>query len=193
MTESAMAGRRVVIVGSAPGVHVPPARPDDLVVGANGGARHAARQGRRVDILSTTSHLFRPDGATRSEQYTRRQLVGMRFAATWVDERNGRFYPAGTGIFPGRIRRVSRRCRSWIVSRASGRDLWVSTGVFAACLAIVSGATEIVLVGISLAPGHAGLVADTDSRHHVTEDASCLRAISSSVDLEPRLRRAIAA
>jgi hypothetical protein len=192
--EPMLHGRPCLIVGSAPGVRVPAASAgvSQVVIGANAGAAVAQRQGRRVQLLATTSHLFRTAGASRSELHTRRRLKGMRFDVTWVDEKNGRWSHQSSGIEPGRIRRVSQRLRSHIVKTACGRELWVSTGVFAACLAVASGASSVELVGVSLMNGHHGMANDSDPRFHVAEDAACLRALSDSVHLPEDLRRAVA-
>lgn len=179
LTEPLCAGRRCVVVGSAPDLVLPDAMSHDVVVAANGGAAIARDAGRVVHVFVTTSHLFR-DGASEQEMTTRSMLRGLCVMTTWVDEKNGPWTGpqiGESGMSPGWLRRVTPEARSLIVSAACGVDLWVSTGIFAACLAIASDAKEVILCGISMSRGHLGMPNDHSPRYHVFEDTACLTAL----------------
>ena len=67
--------------------------------------------------------------------------------------------------------------RKLIVQGACGLDLWVSTGTFAICLAVYSGAKTVRTNGISLQDGHTGVSEDNATRMHIDEDRQCLNAL----------------
>ena len=169
-------GRHVIVVGSAPGAVLPPYQDREVVIGANGGAAVARQLGRMVDVLVTTSHLFRRD-ASASEWFTQQSLSGLRVASMWVDIKNGPML-SSFEVIGDRIQTVNPIQRSRIVRDACGSDLWVSTGLFAICLALVSGALSVEIAGISLHAGHAGQPRDRSPRHHVAEDSECLHLFS---------------
>lgn len=177
-------GRRCVVVGSAPGVRLPEHREGDCYVAANGAARVLHDHLRPVDVLCTTAYLFRLPPVTKAEEATINSLFALsRVGSVWVDTTAGPaeavvsalgrlgiqwdtawgFNPPGT--------------RERVVAGIVGSELRVSTGIFAACLAIASGASEVVLCGISLEPGHEGMPWDEAPRDHVTEDRQALAAL----------------
>lgn len=196
MIEPLCKGRRCLVVGSAPGVALPEPVAGELVMGANGGAAIARDAGRTVDVLLTTAHLFR---ATPSpvEAATIESLRGLEFRSVWVDTRNGPGLRAAWGLNAigsrgDRLVQVSPGDRSSVVLGAIGADIWVSTGVWAACLAMVSGALEVELAGVSLARGHEGMPDDTAPRDHVVEDAQALYLlVERGVRVPANLREAV--
>lgn len=174
---------RCIIVGSAPGVTLPEPLPGDVVLGANGGAAIARDAGREVHVLCTTTFLFRPDCA-RAEFATLEALRGLSVQSIWVDEQHG---PASflerkleaLRIGYERMQGVSPEARRSLVAAAVGEPIRVSTGVFAACLAVASGASGIVVCGIDpWVAGHEGMPWDEARRDHVLEDARALEAIA---------------
>lgn len=188
LRESACAGRRCVVVGSAPGVRLPEATAGDVVLAANGGAGVAKRHGRPVDVLLTTAYLFRAE-ITRQELATLEAMRGVEAGTLWVDEKSG---PAAhlegkcrvLGIGYGALRPVSPAARVEVCRVAIGVDRRISTGVWAACLALASGAARVVLCGISLDPGHDGMPWDDAPRDHVVEDGEALRFLLARGDVE---------
>jgi hypothetical protein len=152
-------------------------------MGANGGAALAYQAGREVDVLLTTAFLFRSD-ATRQEVQTRESLRGLRVESVWVDEKCGTAAQVARelrqlGVGYKRIRGVpshNRNAITWEVITELTFP-WVSTGVWAACLALASGASSVELVGVSLDGGHSGMEWDRAPRYHANEDAACLRAL----------------
>ena len=178
LVEPICRGRRCIVVGSAPNLVMPTARISDVVIGANGGASLARRP---VDVLATTSYLFRANGSTRAERETKELMRGLNVVSIWVDEKTGPATPAidqlkELGCTWRHLYRVSPKARESVVVAATGQahSHWVSTGVWAACLAVVSGATSVIVVGVSLAPGHIGMSWDRAPRHHADEDGITL-------------------
>lgn len=184
--ETRCTGRRCIIVGSAPGVRLPEHQEGDCYVAANGGARIAHDAGRPVDVLCTTVYLFRPSPVTRAEEATIQSLFALsRVGSVWIDTTAG---PAENVIFGLGTLGIEWQTacalnppetRERIVAGIVGSEFRVSTGVFAACLAIASGASEVVLCGISLGPGHGGMPWDNARRDHVVEDRAALAVLLS--------------
>lgn len=177
---SACRGNRCLVVGSAPGATLPDADDYDTVIGANGGAslyRH------RVEVLATTSHLFRRGAVAKTEAATRQLLRGLRVVWLWVDTRNGPLEVATDGL-----RRLGVEwsddsafdppARAEVVVAAIDKDLWVSTGVWSACAAIAGGASHVAVTGVGLGLGHATMPWDASPRHHVAEDREAIGALA---------------
>lgn len=186
LLEPRCTGRRTVIVGSAPGVRLPEHREGDCYVAANGAARIVHDAGRPVDVFCTTAYLFRPSPVTRAEAETLRSLFALsRVGSVWIDTTAG-----PPNLISDGLRKLGieweivyalnpPETRERIVAGIVGSELRVSTGVFAACLAVASGASEVVLCGISLSAGHAGMPWDEARRDHVEEDRAALAALLS--------------
>jgi hypothetical protein len=187
-TEDLCKGKTCLVVGSAPSFAMPKA-PYDVCIVANGAA--ALVDG---DVLVTTSHLFR-DGCTELEMSTRERMANRHFASVWLDIKCGNADVASRamqdryGITWDSISFVDETRRVDVVRAACGKALWVSSGVWAACLAAVSLARIVRVVGVSLSMGHHG-ESDSSPRHHVNEDRECLRRLSAGiVSIDDGLRR----
>ncbi len=177
-------GKVVSVVGSAPSVVV---RPSAVIIAANGGAYVARDCGQQVDVLATTAHFC--GRSSRQQRETIDRWHGLRVRQVWADLTDGplervRATLADADVDYDTLIGVSKAERNAIVQVACGealgagpRDQRVSTGVFAACLAFAGGAAAVVLAGISLQGGHAGLAWDTAERPHVPADTACLTAL----------------
>lgn len=181
------------VIGSAKGVEVPSVSPGMVVIGANGGASIARNAGLRVDVLCTTSYLFRK-GRSESEQCTVDSMRGLHVRALYLDVQCG--YMPGLDEFDIRADMtniVPQACRRSVTESACGAPYWVSTGVWAVCLAAVSGARSITVRGVSLTQGHSNIPdkIDTVHRDHVDADAACLRSITADLRLTDALARAL--
>ncbi len=186
LTEPACRGRKCLVVGSSPRVR------EDLIghsgvdraviIGVNGGGRIALDMIGRLDVLVTTSHLFQ--GRLPHERETVDSIKGIYAGALWVDEKSGRFDAGMSGLTYGRITRIDRISRDWVVFRSSGFGSpvdrradgdsiaplnWVSSGVWAICLAKLSGASDIKVAGISSQNGHYG-IGGSHTRGHLDQD-----------------------
>jgi hypothetical protein len=188
LREAACVGRRCVVVGSAPGVRLPAVEAGDMVMAANGGAGVAKRQNRPVHALLTTAHLFRAE-ATRQELATLEAMRGVTVGSLWVDEQSGPAAHIGAkcrvlGIGYDVLQPVEPAARARVCRVAIGVERRISTGVWAACLALASGASSVVLCGISLDSGHDGMPWDTSPRDHVVEDGEALRFLLARGNVE---------
>ena len=171
-----------LIVGSAPTLSIPEGD-FGCILGANGGAAIAIQHGLEVDILATTTYLFRPRPSD-PELATLDLMRGLSIKHIWADEKGGPKTVAWDGceryaIRFQRMEGVSNERRAEVVQVATGLSLWVSPGVWAACLAVASGAASVTICGISLKPGHYGQDGEVSHRFHVDEDTHCLRALRS--------------
>ena len=107
---------------------------DYCIIGANGGAAIARDMGFDVDILATTSHLFR-ENATPMERKTVKMIRGMYVEHVFVDEKNGAL---DLDLFPVSsvyMHHINEGQRESLVEEVTGKKLWVSTGLWALCLA----------------------------------------------------------
>jgi hypothetical protein len=160
----------------------------EVILGANGAAAVVD-----ADVLVTTSYLFRDEPSSR-ESATRNSLAYRQFHSIWLDTKcepgfGAADLIASDGIGFTRLAALSNAERAKMVEHACGRDLWVSTGVWAICIAAVSNAARINVTGVSLSNGHYG-EDDNSERHHVNEDRECLRLLTarhSKIHLEPEL------
>jgi len=153
------------------------------MIGANGGAGLAGG----VDILCTTAHLFRPR-RTDQENATLRLLTELNFRSVWIDTKNGPAAAVENGLYLRRsswmrMYSVPPAARDEVVHHACGEALWVSTGVWALCLALASGAASVITAGISLDQGHEGMPWDEAPRGHRTEDQECLRLLKGRYEV----------
>jgi hypothetical protein len=180
MIERLCTGRRCLVVGSAPGVVVPPYQGGDITLAANGGAGIVQAAGRVVHVLLTTSYLFRPN-PSRQELETIRSMRKLTVESVWVDTKTGPVSQAIQGLqLLGCtweiLHAVNPVDRHQVVEVATGAPGWVSTGVWGVCLAVASGASEVLTAGITPHQvGHAGMPWDSARRDHVPQDAEALR------------------
>lgn len=188
LTEDLCKSKTCLVVGSAPNFAMPKA-PYDVYIVANGAA--ALVDG---DILVTTSHLFR-DGCTSQESSTRKSMAGRSFTSVWLDTKCGngelaeRVMQDRYNITWSEIKFVDESGRMEVVRSACGQALWVSSGVWAVCLAVVSSARIVCVAGVSLSHGHYSRTDDC-VRHHVNEDRECLRRLcSGNIIVNDGLRR----
>lgn len=188
ITEDLCKGKTCLVVGSAPNFSMPKT-PYGVCIVANGAA--ALVDG---DVLVTTSHLFR-DGCTDLEISTRECMANRHFASVWLDIKCGnadvvsRAMRDRYGITWEKISFVDEISRIGVVHAACGKALWVSSGVWAVCFAIVSLASIVRVVGVSLSMGHHG-ESEHSPRHHVNEDRECLRRLPAGVvSIDDGLRR----
>jgi len=160
--------RECLVVGSAPCVvddierlaYGAKLSSEMLVIGANGGAKIIYNQIGRCDVLATTSHLFQQ--RLPHERDTVKQLEGLEFQSVWVDTKSGSCQLP----FEVTPHYVSPGYRSRVIDIACGLTEWVSTGVWALCLAKVSGAARLLYAGI--APhinGHYGMMNNAGRDH----------------------------
>lgn len=160
-----------LVVGSAPCViddlgRLASMSDDTVIIGANGGARIAYDYFGRCDVLCTTSHLYQ--ARLDHERITVGKLSNLILHSIYVDVKSG--YDGIQNLpISHRIRFVTDRQRRKIVQQACDIDVWVSTGVFAVCLAKVSGADYTLTAGISFSDGHYG-IEDNHPRMHVEAD-----------------------
>lgn len=181
-----LAGRRCIIVGSAPGLRLPHAKSGDIILGANSGAPIAREQGRDVYGLLTTSYLFLHQNKAH-DHITLASLAGLEVDTIWLDIRGG-----GEPRIRNALKNlhIQYRClievehaeRRRLLSSCGAAPTWVSTGVWAACLALASDASEVIVAGVSLRRGYFDQPWDRARRWHMDEDRQCLR------DLHARLK-----
>lgn len=193
---------RYLIVGSAPNLRLDQSHfTNHKIIAANGALSILWYQARvPVDYLCTTTHLYRDD-ATTEEIATR---LGINQAAryakayvsqgltTYVDMKNN---PEVLHRVPGEKVRVYPEDREEIVlaaldvaqspifHRYEGRSsdyLRVSTGVWAACLAVAAGSPSVLITGIDPdSQGHWGADSGPGGlpRDHVEEDKAVLKVL----------------
>ncbi len=176
--EALCEGEHCLIVGSAPGVVIPDSD-FGCVIGVNGGAAIARDKGLQVDVLVTTSHLFRDQIRSATEQWTIDNMSNLKVDHVWADTKNGPLELVVKGCEENNISyldifEVTPKDRSKIILDAIGVDLWISSGIWAVCLALSSGSSSVKIAGISLINGHHGAKTDNAPRHHVTQDGQCL-------------------
>lgn len=172
--------KECAIVGSSPDVIVP--SNINYIIGANGGAGI-----KGADILATTAYLFRGK-VSKSEASTLDVLRGLKVHTIVVDTKDGKKEAVIDGCKKFNIRyqhivSIGPTERNDIIFKASGLNLGkgpvynrVSTGVFAACLALISGAAYIVLCGISFHNGYS-YNREMPQRQHVPADLACIKAL----------------
>ena len=179
MNEPLLKGKRCIVVGSSPDSFV--FGNPDIIIGANGGVGIATRAGHCTQILCTTAYICR-EPPSQSELDSIKTWQGKTFESSWVDTTDGPsswftsrkedyHFQSKNDVF------VSSARRMIIVREACGLDLgWnsdpykrVSTGVFAACLAVVSDVEDLLITGVSV----------NASRHHGEADIRCLTELAS--------------
>jgi hypothetical protein len=186
-----LAGKACTILGSAPNPVLP--KRTECVCAANGGVVLApVISDRVVDVLATTSYLFRPN-PSEVDRHTLAQMSGREVDTLLVGTKDGPMQRVIDGckqmyLKYNRVIEITPEIRARVVLGASGMPLgdgvtpWrVSTGVFLACLAVVSGAARVVLSGVSLMPGYVYLPGAAVHRDHVPADEQCLRAMTSKL------------
>ena len=133
-------------------------------LGANGGGRTAHDVVGRCDVLCTTSHLFKQQLV--SEIDTVNALSGLEVKSIWVDEKAGQMDSviADCVNWTDKFHAVDNALRDNIVRSASGLTGWISTGVWAVCLALHSGASSVHVCGVELAARADQLHVDADSK-----------------------------
>ena len=155
------------------------------------GANHAVSL-EKCDILVTTSYLFRDD-CTDIQTEKRKLMMGLGFKRVYVDTKCGLL----SSVLPC-IRRhnitwdemvtVNPDDRAQVVVSACGKDLRVSTGVWAVCLAVISSPKSVTVTGVSLEDGYYKMDSDAPSRDHVAEDRECLRGLLRYIRVDSSLR-----
>lgn len=161
-------GKHCVVVGSAPGVNMSAVSDlDAVVIAANGAAKSIIDSNRSVDVLCTTSHLFR-DNLSTDEMASIESLRNINVKSLWVDTKNGDTPPSMSTITADNVYRVPPTLREHITSKVIGKPLWISTGVWAVCLALYSGASKVTTVGIT-----------GKCRDHSLQDSEALDIIQS--------------
>lgn len=176
MIEPLCRNRNIVVLGSGPNFDAS-YKPVGLYIAANGAAAL-----QDCHILCTTAHLFR-DGVTGPEFETRRSLIARQFSSIWMDTKGSTLEDALSALRRHNVAWTTfHNCepsmRKIIVRGVCGQDLWVSTGVFAVCLAVYSGAKTVRTNGISLQDGHT--TGDDLPRMHIGEDRQCLNLLQDS-------------
>lgn len=162
--------KHCVVVGSAPNVDMRNVSdPNAIIIAANGAAKTVIDSGRNVDILCTTSHLFR-DNPSTDELGSIQSLQNVRAKSVWVDTKNGDIPSSMSTVTDGasNVYRVPSILREHVTSKVVGKPLWVSTGVWAMCLALYSGARKVTTVGIT-----------GNCRDHSLQDSEALHIIQS--------------
>ena len=182
ITYPEMQGRRCVVIGSAPGVKLPTETCNDYLIAANGGVN--AAKNRYIDLLVTTSFLFRENN-TRAEQRTIEMMSYSHIGSACVYESaplTGYYNWVSEDIrlvLWNTTTSFKHAYRDEVVTKALGTGIHtrVSTGVWAVCLALVSGAAEVVITGVGLSNGHSNIPWDKAARDHVIEDRQALTRI----------------
>lgn len=176
-------GKRCLILGSAPGA-ILPARFDACLC-VNGSPWMAKQAGLAAPDLTVVAR-YAIDSKTPKSRST---LAALRDLAT--DELV--YVPLGQSEAEARdifgnaafgfeaLTLATRRERAIIIADASNSDIGsgdrderVSNGIFAAAIAIWSGASELVLAGFSLKGGH-GYIEGLTQRLHVDTDLAFFR------------------
>lgn len=167
-----IAGRRVLVVGSAPAPILPSPQAGDVVVAVNGGISSVTDRpvdvlvtnGRRYDTGPYTDPVLWPAERRRWHEVMLAQAAGRRvghlvlFLRDDTDEQTTERL-RGQGTTWGAETRIDASERIRIAQMVGVTDLdtafCLSSGVAAGCLARACHAADIVLCGISLHPGHA--------------------------------------
>ncbi len=172
-------GKRCIVVGSAPGVRVPKKQDGDVVIAVNSGAVVAQKSGRGVDVFCTTAALFNEKDNRNMQIRAGIQdfSVSLAYIYWYYGEK---ISLSDFGISAKTTHWISKSEREQIIKNVCGFALRVSSGLFAVCIAILSGAASVEMVGFSLTDyGHANLPSDSlEFRDHVAEDTAFLIALA---------------
>lgn len=179
LTEPVCNNKPCAIFGSAPDIDLASIRHgllnNTIIMCANGGARIAHDLGYSVNVMGTTTYLYRSD-ASPSEVEIRESIQDIEVGSVWIDASSNPEMAKSIMPFSTRSRIIVLPSieRSEIVRYACGAPLRVSTGVFLACLAFASGASKITIIGIN--PGTTGHFNSKHNspRDHVSEDIAAL-------------------
>jgi hypothetical protein len=175
-------GKRVLLLGSAPGPVMP--ADYDVCVCVNG-SPWSARTAGIPSIELTVVARYAIDLATPKSRQTLDSLKGLAtreivYIPLGQTEAQGRETFRGIHFAFDRLTLVSRRERALIIKAAIGSDLGsgdrdhrVSNGMFAAAIALWAGAGQIIISGFSMKGGHSYISGDT-KRLHVQSDLEFL-------------------
>lgn len=180
-----LAGRRCLVLGSAPGSALPAEAPERCIA-VNGASFVASGLGLAVDIAVivgfTTSmkHDISRLSMEKLRGLAARRVVFVSAGDTAADGRRA-LEAAEFGF--GAFDEIDPLERAAIVGEVCSaefglgpRDARISNGVFAAVLALWAGADHVTLVGISLEGGHA--YAAGTPRYHLEGDTGALRDLA---------------
>jgi hypothetical protein len=183
------AGRRALVVGSAPNLVLPPSDRYDVVICVNGSGRPAFDLGvARPDLTVVGGYSTLPNNDVRLKTQIAWQGLetkSLLFVAAGQSARKGRRIITTAGLRFGTFLQVSPEERGSITAEVCRENLTegeredrISMGVFAAIVASWSGASEVILAGFSLGGGHRYIEGDTP-RYHVAGDARFFRLVRS--------------
>ena len=195
-------GTRCIIIGSAPGLVLPPPRPGDQHLCANGSIKAAFALGIDEPELTTiTGHATNLLGTVSQanvQAWQGRKTGELIFVENGDTVEHARQMFADANFRFGHFTSLNAYERAAIIREVTGIDLGVgerddriSMGAFAAVLAMWGNAVELVFCGFSLNGGHS-YINDSTPRHHVAGDSHFferlrnlpVRASSTSVELQ---------
>lgn len=164
---------RCIVIGSAPGVLVPPPASNDRYICVNGSPFVANRFGifepHLTVINGVTTGLRTEKSKATVAVWRGLQSKEIVFVRTGDSERHARAVLREVEFRFERFTSLSKHQRAAIIMDVCGEerlglgnhDQRVSNGVFAACLAAWAGACEIVMCGFSLQGGHSYIDGNT--------------------------------
>lgn len=177
-------GRRVLVLGHAPDVHLPALQ--NLCVVACNASLGLVKQ---ADAWVTTTHMFSKHRAASGNgpakcEFIRGSVVGKVWL--YVQHHPRSLFDASCrdlNVAVQDVEELTEAQRFDFVQRVAGCRVNVSTGVFGGLAALHEGASEVILAGISLKQkGYAGLTdaecRDDVRRNHVSQDRVCLLGIA---------------
>ncbi len=163
--QAIFAGKRCLVIGSAPQLEAPAINPDDVAICVNGSAHNAGRLGiTQPDATFLVSHVF--GRTTRQSRATFDVLHGRHTRNVFVFTGTLALAQCLDGLAAAALAydtvdEISAFERAAIVGDVCGVELGfgklnerVSTGVTAAICALWGGAREVNLSGFSLRGGH---------------------------------------
>jgi hypothetical protein len=180
------AHKRALVIGSAPNLVLPPVDRYDTVICVNGSGRPAFDLGiLQPDLTVVGGYSTRSDTDVRLK--TRIAWRGLEtncllFVVSGRAAWRGRRIIRSAGLRFDTFRTVSMEERAFITSEVCRENLFqgeredrISMGVFAAIVALWSGADRVILAGFSLGGGHRYIEGDTP-RYHLAGDARFFRS-----------------
>lgn len=187
--KSISAGKKCMVVGTAPNALVPLSYDADKIIAANGGVGLVREAKLKVDVLVTTAYLCRPFVAVH-ERKSILTWEDCHIESVYVDEKDGKVSTVkrvcgNIGLTYDYMQGVSEQYRDEIVYGACGLHLGigtiherVSTGFFALCLVVMSDPRTICIVGLGVSKnGHADKSWGNAPKQHAPADIRCLEAL----------------
>jgi hypothetical protein len=174
---------RVLVVGSAPDLSIP--TDYEFVIGVNGGAGLVRLQHKiDPDLLVTTAYLYR--GAVSKQEEETQDLIGRvdRVLSVWIDGADHKVVNGlqHSKVNYGTIHSVAQEERLEQIQEGTGLSMpgRVSSGIWAICIARISGAKKVDYCGIEPGVvGHEGMAWDTAPRDHNQPDRVALSRLNS--------------